>query len=59
MFEFLTSVLGLLVIGAYVYVAVMFGQASYKAGNSFGRVLVDATTWPVMGWQAIEDLYNR
>ena len=58
MFSFLTSVAGLAAIGFYIYVAVMFGRASYKAGHTWNRVAVDALTWPIMGWQAIEDLYN-
>lgn len=59
MVELLTSVVGLAAIGMYFYVAVMFGRASNRANNSFGRVLLDAVTWPVMGWAAIEDLYNH
>lgn len=58
MFSFLTSVVGLAAVGGYFYVAVMFGRASRKAGHGWGRVAVDALTWPVMGWKAIEDLYN-
>lgn len=55
--EFL-GLIGMLGIGSYFYVAVMFGRASWKARNNLGRVLVDALTWPVMGWKAIEDLYE-
>lgn len=58
MFAILTSVTGLAAVGGYVYVAVMFGRASAKAGNSIGRVIIDAATWPIMGWQALEDLYR-
>jgi hypothetical protein len=58
MLTFLTSALGLATVGCYLYVAVMFGAASRRAGNNWGRVAVDAATWPVMGWRALEDLYN-
>ena len=58
MFMFLTSAVGVAGIAAYVYCAVMFGTASNKAGNSVGRVFMDALTWPVMGWKAIMDLKN-
>jgi hypothetical protein len=58
MMAFITSTVGLAAIGCYLYVAVMFGRASAKAGNTGIRVLTDALTWPVMGWKAIEDLYN-
>ena len=54
----IASLVGLSGIVSYFYVAVMFGRMSWKARNSIGRVLVDAFTWPVMGWKAIEDLYN-
>lgn len=53
---FLGTVGGLAAVGGYGYVAVMFGRASLKAGNDWKRVLVDAVTWPVMGWAAIEKL---
>ncbi len=49
---------GMLGIGCYFYVAVMFGRASWKAYNNLGRVLADALFWPIMGWKAIENLYN-
>lgn len=55
---FLTSTVGLAAIGGYFYVAVMFGRASRLAGNNWTRVVMDATTWPVMGWAALERLYR-
>lgn len=58
MMAFVTSLVGIASIGGYAYVAVMFGRASLKAGNTWKRVALDAVTWPVMGWQAIEDLYK-
>jgi len=54
----LISPVGLAAVGAYLYVAVLAGRASYKAGNSWTRVAVDAVTWPVMMWKTIEDLYK-
>lgn len=56
--SFLTSLVGFAAIVAYVYVAIMFGRASKMAGHLWPRVIVDAVTWPVMGWKAIQDLYN-
>lgn len=58
MFAFLTSVVGIAAVCGYLYVAAMFARASYKAGNSFLRVVLDGVTWPVMGWPAIEKLYK-
>lgn len=52
------NVVGFAAVVAYVYVAVLAGRASYKAGHSWGRVVVDAATWPVMMWKTIEDLYR-
>lgn len=56
--SFLTSLVGLATIACYGYVAVMFGRASHMAGHMWPRVIVDALTWPVMGWKAIKDLYD-
>lgn len=53
-----TSTVGATAIGFYVYVGIMFGRASIKAGNTRTRAAVDAATWPVMGWAAIEKLYE-
>jgi len=58
MFAFITSAVGVAAIAGYIYVAVMFGRASRMAGNEWMRVMIDATTWPVMGWTAIERLYR-
>lgn len=54
----LTSIVGLAAVGSYVYVGIMFGRMSIKAGNSIMRAAVDAATWPLMGWAAIEKLYR-
>lgn len=54
----LPSVVGMAAIGGYLYVAIMFGRASRMAGNGWMRVVLDAATWPVMGWAAIEKLYR-
>lgn len=54
----LVSPLGLVTAAAYFYVALMAGRASRKAGHGWGRVAVDAATWPVMLWKTIEDLYR-
>ncbi len=54
----LTSIVGLAAIVGYVYVGVMFGRVSIKAGNGIGRAAWDALVWPVMGWAAIEKLYK-
>ena len=58
MLTFLTSTVGLAAICGYVYVGVMFGRLSAKAGNSYKRAAWDAFVWPVMGWAAIEKLYK-
>lgn len=58
MLTFLTSAVGVAAIGGYLYVAAMFARASYKAGNKWTRVVIDGLTWPVMGWAAIEKLYD-
>lgn len=54
----LISPVGLAAVGFYVYVAVLAGRASRKAGHGWMRVAVDAATWPVMMWKTIEDLYD-
>ena len=54
----LTSLVGFAAIGGYVYVGVMFGRVSAKAGNGYGRAAWDAFVWPLMGWAAIEKLYK-
>lgn len=54
----LISPVGLAAVGVYFYVAVLAARASYKAGNTWKRVAVDAATWPVMMWKTIEDLYK-
>ena len=53
-----TSGVGLAAIGVYVYVGVMIGRASSKAGSSLVRAAVDGALWPVSGWAAIEKLYK-
>ena len=58
MLSFLTSVVGLASICGYVYVGIMFGRMSVRAGNGYGRAAWDAFVWPVMGWAAIEKLYK-
>lgn len=52
------SLLGWAAVGGYVYVGVMFGRVSAKAGNGIVRAAIDAAIWPVMGWAAIENLYK-
>jgi len=52
------GLVGWAAVGGYVYVGVMFGRVSVKAGNSIGRAAWDAFVWPVMGWAAIEKLYK-
>ncbi len=54
----LTGIVGIAAIGGYIYVGAMFGRMSVKAGNSIIRAAVDAATWPLMGWAAIEKLYK-
>lgn len=54
----LTSVVGIAAICGYAYVGIMFGRMSAKAGNPIGRAIIDAITWPIMGWAAIEKLYK-
>lgn len=54
----LTSVVGVAAVVGYVYVGVMFGRMSIKAGNGIARAAWDAFVWPVMGWAAIEALYR-
>lgn len=58
MLAFLTSVVGMAAVCGYVYVGVMFGRMSVRAGNSITRAAWDAFVWPVMGWAAIENLYK-
>ena len=53
----LTSIVAFAAIGGYVYVGVLFGRVSTKAGNPIYRVLFDAITWPIMAWAAIGKLY--
>ncbi len=58
MLTFFTSTVGMMAIAGYVYVGVMFGRASVKAGNGWMRAAWDAAIWPLMGWVAIENLYK-
>ena len=53
-----TSFVGFAAIGGYIYVGMMFGRVSFKAGNNPLLVAWDALVWPLMGWAAIEKLYK-
>lgn len=56
MWAFLGSVSFLAWIALYGWGAIMFGRASWQAGNGLWRAVWDAATWPVFGWPAIEKL---
>lgn len=58
MLTFVTSLVGMAAVGGYLYVAAMFARVSHKAGTGMARTVLDALAWPVMGWQAIQDLYK-
>lgn len=58
MLSIVTSLVGLAAVGGYLYVAAMFARVSHKAGTGIARTVMDALVWPVMGWQAIQDLYK-
>lgn len=54
----LFGIVGFLSVGFYAYGAIVSARASSRAGNSGGRMLVDALIWPIMVWMVIEELKN-
>ena len=56
-FSFVTSALGVVTIGFYLYVAVAVVYAERKASAGWGTALAKGFTWPATIWSTIEKLY--
>lgn len=53
----LTSILGLAVVGLYLYVAVAATRGELKTGASFWWAFTKGFTWPATIWNTVDKLY--
>lgn len=51
------TIIGVLAVIGYLYVALAAGKAEYKSGSGAVTVAVKAATWPLTIWNTIDKLY--
>lgn len=51
------SLLGLTLIGGYLYVAIAAARAEIRSGAKYTTAITKAVVWPATIWHTIEKLY--
>jgi hypothetical protein len=58
MLQFFSSAVGYASVAFYLYVAVLFFRAEYRANAQLDVAFLKALVWPATAWDTIEKLYE-